>query len=99
MAAYITNKKRALILKFSTPMKLGVVLAGHEVKAIRNGMGKLVGGHVLVRGGEAFLVGVNINPYQAANTPKNYDPGTQSQSCYCPKKNSQKLNKQWKRIA
>ena len=27
-----------------------------------------------MRGGEAFIVGMTIPPYQAANTPKDYDP-------------------------
>lgn len=74
MATYITNKKARFDFEVLDTYEAGLVLSGHEVKAIRSGMGKLVGGHVLVRGGEAFLVGVNINPYQAANTPKGYDP-------------------------
>ncbi len=52
----------------------GIVLAGFEVKAIRKGRAKLEGGHAIVRGGEAFLVGVAIAPYQPGNTPKEYDP-------------------------
>ena len=50
------------------------MLSGHEVKSIRASRGKLEGGFVLIRGGEAFLVGVNINPYQPSNLPKKYDP-------------------------
>lgn len=52
----------------------GIVLAGHEVKSIRNGRAKLEGGHVVIRGGEAFLLGVSIAPYQPSNTPKGYEP-------------------------
>jgi len=32
------------------------------------------GGRVLIRGGEAFLVGTTIPPYQPKNTPSNYEP-------------------------
>ena len=34
----------------------------------------LEGAFVIVRGGEAFLINANIPPYQAKNTPKDYDP-------------------------
>jgi SsrA-binding protein len=35
---------------------------------------RLDGSHVTIRGGEAFLIGAHIAPYQPANTPKEYDP-------------------------
>jgi len=44
------------------------------VKSLRKGQGSLEGSRVLIRGGEAFLVGVTIPPFQPANTPKDYDP-------------------------
>ena len=52
----------------------GLELLGTEVKALRNKLGSLDGARVVVRGGEAFIVGMTIPPYQMANTPKNYDP-------------------------
>ena len=52
----------------------GLELIGQEVKALRNHLGSLDGARVVVRGGEAFIVGMTIPPYQAANMPKNYDP-------------------------
>ena len=72
--AYIKNTKARFDFEILETFEAGLVLYGHEVKAIRAGMGKIVGGHVLIRGGEAFLVNVSINPFQKANTPKNYDP-------------------------
>ena len=36
--------------------------------------GKLEGAHIVVRGGEAFVVGMSVPPYQVANTPAEYDP-------------------------
>ena len=52
----------------------GLELLGTEVKALRNKLGSLDGARVVVRGGEAFIVGMTIPPYQAANTDKKYDP-------------------------
>lgn len=74
MATYIRNKKAGHDFELLEEFEAGAVLAGHEVKAIRLGRGKLEGGHVIVRGNEAFLVGASIAIYQEANTPKGYDP-------------------------
>ncbi|MDP1690294.1 MAG: SsrA-binding protein SmpB [bacterium] len=52
----------------------GLELFGTEVKSLRNKLGSLDGSRVVVRGGEAFIVGMTIPAYQAANTAKNYDP-------------------------
>lgn len=52
----------------------GLELTGSEVKALRSKLGSLDGSRVVVRGGEAYIVGMTIPPYQAANTPKSYDP-------------------------
>ena len=52
----------------------GLELLGTEVKSLRNKLGSLDGSRVVVRGGEAFIVGMTIPAYQAANTAKSYDP-------------------------
>jgi len=52
----------------------GLELFGTEVKALRNKLGSLDGSRVVVRGGEAFIVGMTIPAYQVANTAKSYDP-------------------------
>ena len=52
----------------------GLELLGPEVKALRNRLGSLDGARVVVRGGEAFIIGMTIPSYQAANTPKHYEP-------------------------
>jgi SsrA-binding protein len=74
MAAYITNKKARFDFEILETFEAGLVLAGHEVKAIRMGRGNLEGGHVIIRGKEAFLVGISISHYQEANEPKSYEP-------------------------
>jgi len=60
--------------EFIDTYETGIELLGFEVKALRAGKASLVGSHVVVRGGEAFLVGATISPYQEGNTPKSYDP-------------------------
>ncbi len=74
MATYLHNKKATFNYEILERFEAGIVLAGHEAKAIRNGMGSLLGAYVVIRGGEAFLVNATITPYQMANTPKGYDP-------------------------
>lgn len=71
--AYIENKKARFDFEFLETFEAGVELLGHEVKAIKKGMGSLEGAHVVVRGGEAFVIGGTISPYQTKNTPKSYD--------------------------
>ena len=41
---------------------------------MKRGQGSLDGSHVVVRGGEAFVVNMLIPPYQEANAPSGYDP-------------------------
>lgn len=74
MSTYISNKKAYFDFEILKTYEAGLVLFGYEVKSIRAGKGKLTGGHVIVRGGEAFLVGISISPFQPLNTPKKYDP-------------------------
>lgn len=74
MTTYVTNRKAKFDFEFLDILEAGLVLFGHEVKSIRGGKAKLDGGYVLVRGSEAFLVNASISPYQAANTPREYDP-------------------------
>lgn len=73
MADLIRNKKATLNFELIDRFEAGVVLLGTEVKSIRKGQGKLDGSHIVIRGGEAFLVGASIPPYQVANAPKDYD--------------------------
>lgn len=74
MSDYIKNKKATFDFEILKTFEAGVVLHGHEVKSLRTGKGNLNGAYVIIRGGEAFLVGASISPYQVANTPKGYDP-------------------------
>ena len=73
MSTYIQNRKARFNFEILETFEAGLVLQGHEVKAVRDGKGKLEGAHVIIRGGEAYLVGSNITAYQPANAPKHYD--------------------------
>ncbi|HEY0979508.1 MAG TPA: SsrA-binding protein, partial [Candidatus Paceibacterota bacterium] len=74
MASLIENKKAHLRFETLESFQAGIELAGHEVKAIRSKLGSLEGARVIIRGGEAFLVGMTVPPFQMANTPKTYVP-------------------------
>ncbi|PIR89010.1 MAG: SsrA-binding protein [Candidatus Harrisonbacteria bacterium CG10_big_fil_rev_8_21_14_0_10_40_38] len=51
----------------------GIELKGFEVKAAKKGRAGLAGSFVRPENGELFLTGTDIPPYQADNTPKDYD--------------------------
>lgn len=70
----IKNKKAGLYYETLETFSAGLELLGQEVKALRDKQGSLEGARVVVRGGEAYIVGMTIPPYQAANMPKSYDP-------------------------
>ncbi len=70
----VESKKLHLTYVITNAKEAGIELFGFEVKALRKKLGSLEGAKVIVRGGEAFLVGSYIPPYQASNTPKSYDP-------------------------
>ena len=74
MADLVKNKKAGFKYEVLREFEAGLELLGTEVKAIKSGKGALDGAQVLVRGGEAYLSGVNIPPFQEANAPEGYDP-------------------------
>jgi len=52
----------------------GLSLTGQEVKSIRHGGAKIDAGHVTLRTGRLWLIGVNIAPYKKATHIQHYDP-------------------------
>jgi SsrA-binding protein len=70
----VQNKKAGLDYEIITKYEAGIVLSGSEVKSIRNKHGELGGAHILIRGGEAFIVGLEIPPYQPKNITTEYEP-------------------------
>src|SRR5262245_20246227 len=69
----IENKKAKLRFSVVESYSAGLELSGTEAKSLRAKQGSLDGARVLVRGGEAYLVGMTVPPFQAANA-KGYDP-------------------------
>ena len=69
----ITNHKVGFNYEILEKYTAGVELFGFEVKSLQNSQGSLDGAHIAVRGDEAFVIGMQIPPYQVGNTPPDYD--------------------------
>ena len=65
------NKKAAYNYFFEERFEAGVVLQGWEVKAAREGKAQLTDGYVVIRDGELWLIGCQINPLKTASTHVN----------------------------
>ena len=74
MANYAENRKARFDYEILEKYEAGIELLGTEVKSVRGGQMSLDGAFVIIRGEEAFLINANIPPYQAKNSPKDYDP-------------------------
>jgi SsrA-binding protein len=70
----IDNSRARFDYEILEELEAGVELFGYEVRSLRAQQGSLRGARVVARGGEAYLVGATIPPWQQANTPKSYDP-------------------------
>ncbi len=67
------NRKAFFDYEVLENFEAGLVLLGWEVKSVRNKRGSLPGSRVIIRGNEAFLVGLDIPPYQPNNMPQNFE--------------------------
>ena len=67
------NKKAAYNYFFEERFEAGVVLQGWEVKAVREGKVQLTDGYVVIKDGELFVIGCQINPLKTASTHVNAD--------------------------
>ena len=88
--AHITNTSARRHFEIIDTVRAGISLLGTEVKSIRTGKGSLVGAQALIRGGEIYLVGATIPPFQEKNTPSSYDP-TRSRRLLLTRKEIQRL--------
>lgn len=73
MADLLQNKKVFFNYEILDKFDGGIELFGFEVKSLRKNQGSLEGSHVIVRGGEAFLIGTFIPAFQPKNSPADYD--------------------------
>lgn len=62
------NKKAAFNYFFEERFEAGMVLEGWEVKSLREGKVQLTDGYVVIRNGELFLIGLQIQPLGTAST-------------------------------
>lgn len=62
------NKKAAFNYFFEERFEAGMVLEGWEVKSLREGKVQLTDGYVVIRHGELFLIGLQIQPLGTAST-------------------------------
>ena len=73
MATYIDNRKAHFNYAIEETFEAGLELLGHEVKSIKNGMGNINAAFCIIRGGEAFIVGMSVPKYQPNNNMLDYD--------------------------
>lgn len=74
MSALSENRKARFDYEILETLLAGVELFGFEVKSAKAGRMELPGSHVIIRGGEAFLVNAKIPAFQPKNAPQDYDP-------------------------
>lgn len=73
MTTLVDYKKAHFNYEILEKFEAGIELFGAEVKSLKAGQGSLDGSHVLIRGGEAYIVGMLIPPYQENNQPPGYE--------------------------
>jgi SsrA-binding protein len=74
MTTLVENGKARFDYEILEKFEAGIELLGFEVKSLKAKHGSLDGAHIIVRGGEAYIVNMFIPPYQENNTPKDYEP-------------------------
>lgn len=75
MNGAVENKKARFDYEILETFEAGIALTGHEVRSIRSGHVNIAGTHAVVRGGEIFIVGLQIPSFQPENMPEGYDAG------------------------
>lgn len=68
------NRRARFDYEILKNVEAGIELLGFEVKSAKLGRMGIVGSHVIIRGGEAWMLNSQIPPYQQNNTPRDYDP-------------------------
>lgn len=72
-ATIITNKKARFEYFIEEDYEAGMVLEGWEVKSLRAGRVNLSDAHIIVKYGEAYLLGAQIQPLPTASAHTNPD--------------------------
>lgn len=84
------NKKARHDYFIEQRFEAGLALAGWEVKSLREGKAQLVDSYVLLKDGEAWLMGCHITPLQTASTHVIADP-TRTRKLLLHKRELEKL--------
>jgi len=71
---YTENKKVYYDYEVLETFEVGIELKGYEAKAITSGKLDIKDAYVVIKGGEIFIVNMEIPPYQPKNIYENYDP-------------------------
>ncbi len=74
MTTLIDNRKALFNYEIIEKYEAGIELHGYEVKSIKSGRAILAGAFAIVRGGQVYLMNMQIPPYQVGNTREDYDP-------------------------
>ena len=70
----VANKKARFDYFFEDDYEAGLVLQGWEIKSLRAGRVNVTDAHVIVKSGEAWLLGAQIQPLATASTHLYPDP-------------------------
>lgn len=85
------NKRARFDFQLLESFEAGVSLAGWEVKALRAGKVQLTDSYVLMKGGEAYLLGASITPLDTTSTHFVTDP-TRTRKLLLHKKELAQIN-------
>ncbi len=85
------NKRARFDYHIDETFEAGLALSGWEVKSLRAGKAQITDTYVLVRDGEAFLVGAHIDPLATVSTHFVADP-TRTRKLLLHKKELAKLH-------
>ena len=75
MTEIAINKRAKFDYEILDTCTAGIELTGHEVKSLKKRGVSLSGAHVIIRKGEAFMLGIEISSFQPGNEPETFDPG------------------------
>ena len=74
MAEFVTNPKAGFDYEILETLEAGLVLKGHEVKAIKDGKASIKGSFIKMIDGRPQLIGATISPFQPNNMSADYEP-------------------------
>lgn len=63
----VANRRARFSYEIQETIEAGISLMGTEVKSIRDGQANIKEAYADIRGGEVFLVGAHISPYEQGN--------------------------------